>query len=418
MLSLDQIADAFRKEIDQQEDSEAKVIRIIEFTNNYFDTVGNRCLPFLEEAQAICKRIEYKAGEVLCLCNGLFARYISNNITNTDAEIQRIGSMLEAIKDRPFEYSYSLTLFGYLHWYRGEFDKGFNNAFAALKVYDQVTHIKESGWMFYSLGVFYFDTNDLTNAEHYFEKSIASFEGNNYTYGSARAKNGLASVKIKQLRNEEAIPYLEFAINTYRDGNFYSGLARTLTDLALIQKAEKNYSRALELLEESLAIRKTIQNAQGLITSYTEIGELLLIRGEVELALQNLLAGIKISETIGAKYKSMRLHKLLSDTFKQAGNIHLAFEHFEKFHNLKSDVLSEESANNIRKMQTKFETEKSEKEAEIERLKNVELRNANLIISEKQKEILDSIHYAKRIQLSLLPTEKYIERQLKRLQKK
>ncbi len=31
-------------------------------------------------------------------------------------------------------------------------------------------------------------------------------------------------------------------------------------------------------------------------------------------------------------------------------------------------------------------------------------------VDEKQKEIMDSIHYAKRIQQSLLPTEKYIER--------
>ena len=39
------------------------------------------------------------------------------------------------------------------------------------------------------------------------------------------------------------------------------------------------------------------------------------------------------------------------------------------------------------------------------------------VLEEKQKEILDSIQYAKRIQQSLLPTEKYIERNLNRLKK-
>jgi hypothetical protein len=39
------------------------------------------------------------------------------------------------------------------------------------------------------------------------------------------------------------------------------------------------------------------------------------------------------------------------------------------------------------------------------------------IIELKQKEVVDSITYAKRIQTSLLPTEKYIERNLKRLKK-
>ncbi len=40
-------------------------------------------------------------------------------------------------------------------------------------------------------------------------------------------------------------------------------------------------------------------------------------------------------------------------------------------------------------------------------------RSQKHIIEEKQKEILDSIRYAKRIQTSLLPTEKYIAKQMR-----
>jgi hypothetical protein len=43
---------------------------------------------------------------------------------------------------------------------------------------------------------------------------------------------------------------------------------------------------------------------------------------------------------------------------------------------------------------------------------NIELQEKNKIIEEKQKEILDSIKYAKRIQTALLPQDKYIERVL------
>ncbi len=42
-----------------------------------------------------------------------------------------------------------------------------------------------------------------------------------------------------------------------------------------------------------------------------------------------------------------------------------------------------------------------------------ELEKSKQIIEEKQKEILDSIHYAKRIQKSLLPSEKFIDLTLK-----
>jgi hypothetical protein len=39
-----------------------------------------------------------------------------------------------------------------------------------------------------------------------------------------------------------------------------------------------------------------------------------------------------------------------------------------------------------------------------------QLSEQKKLIEEKQKEILDSIRYARRIQRSLLPTEKYISR--------
>jgi tetratricopeptide (TPR) repeat protein len=49
---------------------------------------------------------------------------------------------------------------------------------------------------------------------------------------------------------------------------------------------------------------------------------------------------------------------------------------------------------------------------------NVQLAQKNDLIEQKQKEILDSIHYAKRIQRALLPNEKYIQQSLTRLKKK
>lgn len=44
-----------------------------------------------------------------------------------------------------------------------------------------------------------------------------------------------------------------------------------------------------------------------------------------------------------------------------------------------------------------------------------EVEKQKLIVEGKQKEILDSIHYAKRIQSSLLASEMYIEKTLRRM---
>ena len=48
---------------------------------------------------------------------------------------------------------------------------------------------------------------------------------------------------------------------------------------------------------------------------------------------------------------------------------------------------------------------------------NIEISAQKHIIEEKQKEILDSIRYAKRIQTALITNEKYIDKNLNRLKK-
>jgi hypothetical protein len=55
---------------------------------------------------------------------------------------------------------------------------------------------------------------------------------------------------------------------------------------------------------------------------------------------------------------------------------------------------------------------------ELLEARNLEIHTQKEIIEAKNKGIMDSINYAKRIQDSLLPTEKYIQRSLERLRKK
>ena len=69
--------------------------------------------------------------------------------------------------------------------------------------------------------------------------------------------------------------------------------------------------------------------------------------------------------------------------------------------------------NVIRKQKKLIELQK--KEAETQRL--IAERRSE-IIEEKQKEILDSIYYARRIQQALITNEFYIEKELKRLLKR
>ena len=71
----------------------------------------------------------------------------------------------------------------------------------------------------------------------------------------------------------------------------------------------------------------------------------------------------------------------------------------------------------IKRRERALQKEKIILEEKVE-LRTRQLDERNKVVEEKQKEVLGSIHYAKRIQVALLPHEKYIERNLNRLQKK
>lgn len=384
-VNLDKIIDDFRAEVIVETDHKKKIRKLLDFVYLYHDTIGNRSIPFLEDSLDLSLKSNYTAGEVLTRLSLVHSLFVNGDFANIPGHWSKVNDLLDTIKNEPREYAEALHFMAFNYWFNGEFDKGFDKIFEALKYVDRIDDPRAEAWIYYAIAVFYFDTKDLQNSQLYYEKALGIFEKMNFGYGIARSKTGVASVKIRQENFREASPLLESAILLYREKYFYSGLARALNDLSLIEKANKNYTKAIELLSESLQIRQEINHVQGLITTLTELGEIYLVIDQNEKAREHLEKGLNYSITANSRYKAIRLHKLLSDCFKKTGNVELALQHFEKFHNLKSEVLGEESVNNIRKLQTKFDTEKSEKEAEIHRLKNVELKKHTMRSNKKIK---------------------------------
>ena len=128
--------------------------------------------------------------------------------------------------------------------------------------------------------------------------------------------------------------------------------------------------------------------------------------------MELLNEALTYAEETKTKPKIYYCHQKLSELFKKKGDFEKAYEHIEKFYSIKSEVAGEEASNMLKDLETSHATEKSEREKEIHRLKNVELKKAHDDIAEKNKEITDSINYAKRIQEAILPPEKVVKKHL------
>lgn len=411
MKKPQEILTDFLNKLETVEDPKEKVRSIVDFVVIYGDSHRTQVEEIVKLGVSISREIAYREGEIICYLNLIFFEAMTSGtgVTEAQIDIQHIYELLEELKTDLDYYSLGLNQLAYFFWFKGEYEKGFNAIFETFSFSKQSKSIALA-WNHFGLAVFYFDTKDLDNACINFQLAYEVFKEFNHSYGMARASGGLASIYIVKNDIDQALPYLKFSSDVYKELSQHSGLSRALNDMGMLERSKGNYQMAIDYLTESIEIRKEISHKQGLITSYTELGETYFLTHEIDKALFNLNEALKLAIEINTYQKQMRLYKLKYDIYKQLNDTEAALYNFEKYYELKTKLLSDEASNNIKKIQNKFEKETAEKEAEIERLKNIELKKAYDLIEQKNKDITDSINYAKRIQLGILPTDEVLRK--------
>lgn len=366
---------------------------LISFQQIYGDTIEDKLQPYTIQVTREAFDSGYTAGLVINYLTELNfraltkgkeppRRFLPDSLTFDD--------MLKILKDNKRWYPLGTMYLAFYYWFHGDYEKGFNLVFEAVKA-SEATSDNDLAWSCYVLGVFYFDTRDFESSESYYDNSIHLFKKINEPYGLARALTGKAGIAIQRNKLNDAEQILVQAETLLRKLSHAAGLSRVLTDMGNVHKMRGNYQKACSTFQESIELRKSLHHIQGLATTYTELGETYLLSGSMEDALQYLKDGLLCAEQVDSPQKSMRIHKLLADVYKRMNNIPNALSHLEKFYEVKSALMGDEAANNIKKIQTRFEKEKAEQAAEIERLKNVELKNAYQIIQNQNTELKDTI---------------------------
>lgn len=393
MKSTDDLIQELDFKLSQCTNPQDCVKELIDFQQVYGDTIGEAIQPRIDKVTQEANDSGYLTGLVISYITELnfwaltkgkepARRFLPDSLSLDD--------MLQILKVDKRWYPLGLMYQAFYYWFHGDYEKGFNLIFEAIKTAEGTSE-KDLAWCSYVLGVFYFDTKDFETSENYYDKAIYLHQKIGGTYGLARALSGKASIAIQHGKLDEAEHILAQADKLLRELSHASGLSRVLTDMGNVYKMRGNFTKACTTFQESIELRKSLQHIQGLATTYTELGETCLLSGEVYQALVNLKEGLRHAEDVDSKQKCMRIHKLLAEVYKKMNNIPLALSHLERWYELKTVLLGDEAANNIKKIQTRFEKEKAEQVAEIERLKNVELKDAYQIIQEQNAELKDTI---------------------------
>jgi signal transduction histidine kinase len=279
-----------------------------------------------------------------------------------------------------------------LHWTLGDYEKALGYGHQCLRLYETMENLPERAWTLNLLGGIYHDTGDYEHALTLHERSLPVFREAGDQEGVGRAHSGMGAVYHAQgkqeLAREQHLRSLEISRNI---GNKLSE-ARALTDLGAIFQAEGELDRALEHHLEAMRLRQELGIRHAETTSLIHLGRLYNHKLDPAKAREYLERALSLAVEMNAPPKVFQAHEALSRSFALAGDYRRALEHHRQFHRVKEQVTGEESTTRLKNLEIRYGVEKAEKEAEIERLRHIELARALEQLKATQAQL---IHTAK-----------------------
>ncbi|MGZ4116941.1 MAG: tetratricopeptide repeat protein, partial [Bacteroidia bacterium] len=234
--------------------------------------------------------------------------------------------------------------------------------------------------------------------------------------------------------------------------------ASDYNNLATAYNLTGNKTKALDCYTLGLQIDEEIGDKEGIALLLNNIGEYYTTQKDVKTAIDYFERSLKISKEIGKVLQIQDASQNLYQAFKLTHRDREALAMHELFIQMRDSINSETSKKEIIRQEFKYEYEKKEEAVRVRAMEEKKVVDAHFaqektqryvlysggllllvfgsfmfkrfrvtqkqkiiiekqkdLVEEKQKEVLDSIHYAGRIQKSLLPTERYIDKNLKRL---
>ncbi len=284
--------------------------------------------------------------------------------------------------------------------------------------------------------------------------------------GMANTYNNIGVIYYNQENYNKALENYSIAKKYYSETNDKQGLSSILSNEGIVYKNQGNYDLALGKYFTSLKLREEIGDKLGVANSYGNIGNLYLTQNKIADAKKQLLISLELAKEIGSKNDIMRMYETLAKCDSISGNWKGSLAFYKLYKQFNDSIFNEESLDKTIEMSTRFESEK--KEAQIKLLEKDKEKQAELtlaenkrqnaillfivvvlllvivfsifmsnrfrvtqkqkkqieeqqiitdqqkqLVEEKNKEITDSIHYAKRIQAAILPSDKLVKEHLK-----
>lgn len=347
----------------------------------------------------------------------------------------------------------------------GNYEEALRYYFKAMKVFENKNFIKGIASSSINIGILNYDKGKFNEAIDYYRKAIDYSIKSNNPVNIASCYNNIG-ISYKMLNKLDsslfyALKALEIR-KTFAGEERKKALITSYSNLAILYMNLKDYKTAEKYYFLALDELKDQQDNTSLIECLNNIGDYYIETGNTTKAIDYLKQAESLALQENLAPELVNIYYNSSIAYKKKENYKLSVEYLEKYTQIKDSLDNAHNREIVEDIQTKYETEKKElqiKNQSIEitaqekqnkqkstiillgtlaligtgffgimafinfrksqkaniiiQQQNTEITTQKEIVEEKQKEIVDSINYAKRIQFTLLAHETLLKENLK-----
>lgn len=357
-------------------DSIEKVDLLNEYAWELKDINPQRSVELSNAAHALAKKFGYERGAVNSLYHRAVCKYLLSDYEEALSELFYVLSAYQNLGDK-LRQGQVLNWIGNIYYRLGDYPSAIHYYLKSLKLKEEIGDRLGEAYSLNDLGCVYERLNDTPKAFAYFSKSLAIKEELGNLQGQAYTLNELGDAYQRIGDYRRALYYYQKALEIRKQIDDRRGQGVTLANIGTLYQHQNDFSQAEYYYLQSLEISRQVGHKYGETSTLVRLGSLFCQEHKPERALQYLLPALSLAEEIKSKEWIYKAHEALAEAYEQAGELEKALWHFKKFHYLKEEVFSREAAQKLHGLSIQYDAEKSQREAEIYRLKNVELAKVN-----------------------------------------
>ncbi len=359
----------------------------------YLPISHKKSFEYSNQALELAKKFNSKIEEAKALNNIGNAYYYQSNYEKTieyykkslivNEEICNSFNEDEAISKSGKEgIAISLNNIGIVYEKWGNYEKAIEYYQKALKIFEELGNRKGMAALMNNIGIVYYNWTNYEKAIEYYQKSLQMEEELGNKQGTANSLNNIGLIYMNWGNYKKSIEYYQRSLKIGKEIGDKQGISNTLNNIGIVYYKWNSYKKALEYYKKSLKIREELGNKRGIAYSLSNIGNVLKNQDNFNKALKYYNKSLQIAKLINLSERIIDNYQALSETYFAIGNYKKSLEYYKLYTEVKDSIFNTETHKQITEIQTKYETEKKEKEIELlnkdKALKETEIKRQKL----------------------------------------